>query len=130
MKSISYEYKHPTGGDSAYVTHDTYNNGDQEFLAHVKGYRATRHSSFDKAEQRVRMHGYTNHEEPVNESIIGHSFSALMENFNFISESAAPGMEDWVIANKQKFINQYGKEKGLEILYATSWKIHDKKSAK
>lgn len=87
MKSVSYEYKHPSGEKSAYITHDTYNNGDEEFLAHVNGYRATRHSTFDKAEKRVKMHGYSSHEEPVNESSIGHPFSKLMEHFNLLSES-------------------------------------------
>lgn len=50
----------------------------------------------------------------------------LSESVQLI-EAAAPGMEDWVIANKQKFIDQYGKKKGLSVLYATAWKIHDKK---
>lgn len=44
-----------------------------------------------------------------------------------LSEATAPGMEDWVISNKKKFTDEYGKEKGLKILYATAWKLHDKK---
>ena len=44
-----------------------------------------------------------------------------------LSEATAPGMEDWVKANKKNFIDQYGEEKGTKILYATAWKLHDKK---
>lgn len=44
-----------------------------------------------------------------------------------IDESAAPGMEDWIKANKAGFIDQYGEKKGLQVLYATAWKLHDKK---
>lgn len=44
-----------------------------------------------------------------------------------LSEATAPGMEDWVKANKKHFIDQYGEEKGTKILYATAWKLHDKK---
>ncbi|VVC05203.1 Uncharacterised protein [uncultured archaeon] len=43
-----------------------------------------------------------------------------------LAESAAPGQEDWIKKNKQNFIDEYGKEKGLEVLYATAWKRHDK----
>ena len=39
-----------------------------------------------------------------------------------LKEKAAPGQEDWIKSNKEKFIKQYGKKKGLEVLYATSWK--------
>ena len=39
-----------------------------------------------------------------------------------INESSAPGQEDWIKSNKEKFIKQYGKDKGLEVLYATAWK--------
>lgn len=39
-----------------------------------------------------------------------------------LAESAAPGQEDWIKSNKDKFIKQYGKEKGEEVLYATAWK--------
>jgi hypothetical protein len=39
-----------------------------------------------------------------------------------VKESAAPGQEDWIKSNKEKFIKQYGKEKGEEVLYATAWK--------
>ena len=43
------------------------------------------------------------------------------ENETYLDESAAPGKEDWIKANKQRFIKQYGKEKGLKILYAKAW---------
>jgi hypothetical protein len=39
-----------------------------------------------------------------------------------LDEKAAPGQEDWIKSNKARFIKQYGKEKGLEVLYATAWK--------
>lgn len=39
-----------------------------------------------------------------------------------LEEKAAPGQEDWIKSNKERFIKQYGKKKGLEVLYATAWK--------
>jgi len=36
-----------------------------------------------------------------------------------------PEIERWIKANKQRFIDQYGEEKGLEILYATAWKRYN-----
>lgn len=39
-----------------------------------------------------------------------------------LKEKAAPGQEDWIKSNKARFIKQYGKEKGLEVLYATAQK--------
>ncbi len=49
-------------------------------------------------------------------------------NSKEILESAPPGKkyEKWVLANKQRFIKQYGKKKGLEVLYATAWKMANK----
>ena len=41
-----------------------------------------------------------------------------------VDEVAAPGQEDWIKKNKQHFIDQYGKDKGLSVLYATAWKRH------
>lgn len=41
-----------------------------------------------------------------------------------VDEVAAPGQEDWIKKNKQHFIDQYGKEKGMSVLYATAWKRH------
>lgn len=39
-----------------------------------------------------------------------------------VDEAAAPGQEDWIKSNKERFVKQYGKKKGLEVLYATAWK--------
>lgn len=39
-----------------------------------------------------------------------------------LNEKSAPGQENWIKANKKHFIDQYGKKKGLEVLYATAWK--------
>lgn len=39
-----------------------------------------------------------------------------------LDEKAAPGQEEWIKKNKKHFIDQYGKKKGLEVLYATAWK--------
>jgi len=43
-------------------------------------------------------------------------------------EEAPPGEEEWIKANKKRFIDQYGEEEGLKILYATAWKRHNNKS--
>lgn len=37
-----------------------------------------------------------------------------------------PQLEKWIKDNKEKFIDQYGEEEGLKILYATAWKMHKK----
>lgn len=39
-----------------------------------------------------------------------------------MQEVAAPGQEDWIKKNKERFIKQYGKDKGMSVLYATAWK--------
>lgn len=39
-----------------------------------------------------------------------------------LNEVAAPGQEAWIHANKARFKKEYGEKKGLEVLYATSWK--------
>jgi len=39
-----------------------------------------------------------------------------------LEEVAAPGQEEWIKDNKQRFIDQYGKKKGMSVLYATAWK--------
>ena len=44
-----------------------------------------------------------------------------------IDEVAAPGQEEWITRNKQRFIDQYGKKKGMSVLYATAWKRSKKK---
>ena len=35
-----------------------------------------------------------------------------------------PKIEKWIKDNKKRFIDEYGKEKGIEILYAKAWKMH------
>jgi hypothetical protein len=40
---------------------------------------------------------------------------------NVMNEVAPPGMEDWVMDRKEAFIDQYGKKKGLSVLYAKAW---------
>jgi hypothetical protein len=39
-----------------------------------------------------------------------------------INEVAPPGKEGWVKANKDRFSKQYGKEKGMKVLYGKAWK--------
>ena len=40
---------------------------------------------------------------------------------DILTEKAPPGMEPWVKANKERFVKQYGKKKGIGVLYATAW---------
>lgn len=35
-----------------------------------------------------------------------------------------PKIEKWINANKERFIKEYGKEKGMQVLYAKAWKMH------
>lgn len=44
------------------------------------------------------------------------------ESEEVIDEVTAPGQEAWVKANKKRFVDQYGKKKGMSVLYATAWK--------
>lgn len=46
---------------------------------------------------------------------------------SLLNEKAPPGMEDWIKSNKKRFLKQYGKENGMKILYATAWKMYNKK---
>lgn len=43
-----------------------------------------------------------------------------------VDESAPPNpkIEKWIKANKSKFKDKYGDEKGEEVLYATAWKMY------
>lgn len=53
----------------------------------------------------------------------GFGTSESVENDNMkITEVAPPGQEDWIKKNKERFVKQYGKKKGIEVLYATAWK--------
>lgn len=45
-----------------------------------------------------------------------------------LNESTPPGMEDWVLKNKQRFIDEYGEKKGLAILYAKANILHKQKT--
>jgi hypothetical protein len=44
-----------------------------------------------------------------------------------ISESAPPGEENWIEANKDNFIKQYGEKKGMEVLYGKAWQRYNAK---
>lgn len=35
-----------------------------------------------------------------------------------------PKIEKWIKANKERFVKEYGKEKGMQVLYAKAWKMH------
>jgi len=54
---------------------------------------------------------------------LNESFDQAVEE-DQVDEVAAPGQEGWVKANKERFVKQYGAEKGLSTLYATAWKRH------
>lgn len=46
-------------------------------------------------------------------------------------ESAPPGKaaEKWIMANKKRFIDEYGQEKGMRVLYAKAWKTFGENAA-
>lgn len=48
-----------------------------------------------------------------------------------IYETAPPGKkaEEWIKSNKSRFHDQYGEERGNQILYATAWKLYGKKES-
>jgi hypothetical protein len=35
-----------------------------------------------------------------------------------------PKIEKWIKSNKERFVKEYGKEKGMQVLYAKAWKMH------
>lgn len=43
-----------------------------------------------------------------------------------LDEVAPPSakIEKWINSNKERFVKQYGKEKGMQVLYAKAWKMH------
>lgn len=47
----------------------------------------------------------------------------------FMNEKAPPDkeIEKWIKDNKKKFIEEYGEEKGKNILYATAWDMYNQK---
>jgi len=65
----------------------------------------------------------TGAQPPVDPSRNQYNYESKMEEEQ-VDEVAAPGQQDWVKANKERFIKQYGKEKGMSTLYATAWKRH------
>lgn len=82
MKSTSYEFKHTSGGKSAYISHDQYDTDDsEEFMSHVPGEKSLIHSTWNKAQKRLAMHGYEKHEDPIEESApVGKSFKSIMSS--------------------------------------------------
>ena len=58
-------------------------------------------------------------------SKIGMESEETDEDDDVINEKAAPGQEAWIKSNKDKFVKEYGKKKGLEVLYATAQKRAD-----
>jgi hypothetical protein len=63
----------------------------------------------------------TNRAAKANKAIRGRD--GLPKKKEKVDEVAAPGQEDWIKANKKRFIDRYGKEKGTKILYAKAWKL-------
>lgn len=51
---------------------------------------------------------------------------AIVKEEDIINEVAPPNpkIEKWIKANKERFIKEYGKEKGTQVLYAKAWKMH------
>lgn len=56
-KEKNYEYKNKDG-KTATLSCATYSDGDAEHFVHIKGQRATRHSTKEKAHQSLRVRGY------------------------------------------------------------------------
>ncbi len=50
--------------------------------------------------------------------------SSVDQDEQYVRESAPPGEEDWVRKMKPQFVKRYGKQKGMDVLYATAWKRH------
>jgi hypothetical protein len=46
-----------------------------------------------------------------------------------INEKAPPdaNIEKWILANKDRFMKEYGPEKGMAVLYAKAWEMYNKK---
>lgn len=104
MKTTTYEYKCPKGGESAYISHNVFSDGDEEFLSHIPDKRVNRHSSFDKAESRIQMHGYKGHEGPINECTeVPKSYKYIIESFDLLITEAVTMKQQW--KNKVKEIH-------------------------
>jgi len=39
-----------------------------------------------------------------------------------------PEIENWIKKNKRRFIEEYGKDKGIEVLYSTAWKKYNNRN--
>jgi hypothetical protein len=50
----------------------------------------------------------------------------MAEEIETVNEVAPPNpkIEKWIKANKERFVKEYGKEKGTQVLYAKAWKMH------
>lgn len=66
------------------------------------------------------IHNRHGHPEPLKKHT--DSEEAKHGGWSGMNEVSAPGKEAWIKANKQRFIDRYGKEKGLRVLYAKAWK--------
>lgn len=53
--------------------------------------------------------------------------NCVPESAEKINEDAPPGMEDWILDNKEEFKKRYG-SRWEEVLYATAWKIHNEEN--
>ena len=42
-----------------------------------------------------------------------------------VKEEAPPGMEDWILKNKERFKRKYGKDYA-KFLYGHAWNMHNK----
>lgn len=36
-------------------------------------------------------------------------------------------IEDWILKNKKRFVQEYGKQKGIEVLYGRAWNMYNNK---
>jgi hypothetical protein len=50
----------------------------------------------------------------------------MAEETEVVNEVAPPNpkIEKWIKSNKERFVKEYGKEKGMQVLYAKAWKMH------
>lgn len=53
-----------------------------------------------------------------------HDIARSIEKGDKVSESSGNGLNEWINANKDKFVNRYGKEKGMSMLYGRAWLKH------
>lgn len=61
------------------------------------------------------------------ENFIDNYLSVHTKTNHKLNEEHPPGMEDWIKSNKSRFKKEYGSE-WEQNLYATAWKIHNKKT--